>query len=69
MLFNLRWTGEGEWDLNKTTSSVPTASPKGRSGAGKGEGSCGEVSCFKVVQTGYREGIYGGQGKALGPSG
>ena len=48
---------------------VPAASPKGRSGGGKGEGSCGEVSCFNVVQTGYREGIYGGQGKALGPSG
>ena len=49
--------------------SVPAASPKGRSGAGKGEGSCGEVSCFKVVQTGYREEIYRGQGIALGPSG
>ena len=57
MLFNLRWTGEEEWDLNRTTPSVPAASPKGRHGAGKGEGSCGEASCFKVVQTGYREGI------------
>ena len=30
--------------------SAPAASPKGRSGAGKGAGSCCQVSCFKVVQ-------------------
>ena len=69
MFFSLRQIGEGEWDMNRTMLSAPATSHKGRSEAGKGAGSCCEVSCFKVVRTRYREGIQGGQSKASGLSG
>ena len=42
--------------------SAPATSHEGRSGAKEGVGSCGEVSCFKVVQ----DWVHGGH---LGRSG
>ena len=36
--------------MNPTLPSVPATSLKGMSGAGEGAGSCGEVSCFKVLR-------------------
>ena len=57
MLFNLRWTGEEEWDLNRTTPSVPAASPKGRMEQGKERASVVKFPVLKLFRIGYGEGI------------
>ena len=42
--------------MNPTMPSALATSPKGSNGSGEGAGSCGEVSCFKVVRDQYGRG-------------
>ena len=42
--------------MNPAMPSALATSPKGSNGSGEGAGSCGEVSCFKVVRDQYGRG-------------
>ena len=54
--------------MNPSIAFCPRCSPKGSVGQGKERGPA-VVSCLTLLRIGYGEGIQGGRGKALGPSG